>query len=210
MLYIEQVKTLLYLIINGLIKESRIFTHLTNSEKVVLNKLSKASKNKEITAVEIGSYLGASSCFIAKGLCRNNGSKLYCIDTWGNHAMTYDVEDKSDNKLIEQDTYLTFKKNTAKHRDKIIELKGWSTDVIHELKNKIDKIDYLFIDGDHNYLGVKKDWIMYSPLLVDGSIVIFHDTGWAEGVKRVIHEDVLNVSTLIKKLPNLEAYKIKK
>jgi len=68
----------------------------------------------------------------------------------------------------------------------------------------------LFIDGDHNYLGVKKDWIMYSPLLVDGSIVIFHDTGWAEGVKRVIHEDVLNVSTLIKKLPNLEAYKIKK
>ncbi len=38
-----------------------------------------------------------------------------------------------------------------------------------------DKIDFLFIDGDHTYEGVKKDFEMYSPLVRDGGIVAFHD-----------------------------------
>jgi predicted O-methyltransferase YrrM len=37
------------------------------------------------------------------------------------------------------------------------------------------KIDLLFIDGDHRYDGVKKDWKMYSPLVAKGGLVVFHD-----------------------------------
>jgi predicted O-methyltransferase YrrM len=37
------------------------------------------------------------------------------------------------------------------------------------------KIDVLFIDGDHTYEGVKKDFEMYSPLVSDDGIIIFHD-----------------------------------
>jgi predicted O-methyltransferase YrrM len=37
------------------------------------------------------------------------------------------------------------------------------------------KIDLLFIDGDHTYEGVKRDWEMYSPLVRDGGVVVFHD-----------------------------------
>ena len=37
------------------------------------------------------------------------------------------------------------------------------------------KIDLLFIDGDHTYEGVKKDWLMYSPFVRDGGIIVFHD-----------------------------------
>ena len=37
------------------------------------------------------------------------------------------------------------------------------------------KLDLLFIDGDHTYEGVKKDWEMYSPLVRKGGIVAFHD-----------------------------------
>ena len=36
-------------------------------------------------------------------------------------------------------------------------------------------VDLLFIDGDHTYEGVKQDWEMYSPLLNDDGIVVFHD-----------------------------------
>jgi predicted O-methyltransferase YrrM len=36
-------------------------------------------------------------------------------------------------------------------------------------------IDFLFIDGDHTYEGVKKDFELYSPLVRRGGIVAFHD-----------------------------------
>lgn len=38
-----------------------------------------------------------------------------------------------------------------------------------------NKLDYLFIDGDHSYEGVKKDFEMYSPLVRSGGMVAFHD-----------------------------------
>jgi predicted O-methyltransferase YrrM len=37
------------------------------------------------------------------------------------------------------------------------------------------KLDFLFIDGDHAYEGVKRDWEMYSCLVRSGGIVAFHD-----------------------------------
>ena len=37
------------------------------------------------------------------------------------------------------------------------------------------KVDFLFIDGDHTYDGVKKDYEMYSPLVRSGGLVAFHD-----------------------------------
>lgn len=37
------------------------------------------------------------------------------------------------------------------------------------------KVDFLFIDGDHSYEGVKKDFEMYSPLVREGGIIAFHD-----------------------------------
>jgi predicted O-methyltransferase YrrM len=37
------------------------------------------------------------------------------------------------------------------------------------------KLDFLFIDGDHSYEGVKKDFEMYSPLLKKNGMVAFHD-----------------------------------
>lgn len=40
---------------------------------------------------------------------------------------------------------------------------------------KKDTIDLLFIDGDHTWNGVSKDWELYSPLVSDGGIIAFHD-----------------------------------
>jgi len=37
------------------------------------------------------------------------------------------------------------------------------------------KVDFLFIDGDHSYEGVKKDLEMYSLLVRKGGIIAFHD-----------------------------------
>jgi hypothetical protein len=38
------------------------------------------------------------------------------------------------------------------------------------------KIDYLHIDADHSYEGVKKDFDLYSKILSDNAIISIHDT----------------------------------
>jgi cephalosporin hydroxylase len=37
------------------------------------------------------------------------------------------------------------------------------------------KVDFLFIDGDHSYDGVRRDFELYSPLAAAGGLVAFHD-----------------------------------
>lgn len=37
------------------------------------------------------------------------------------------------------------------------------------------KLDFLFIDGDHMYNGVKTDFEMYGKLVRKGGIIVFHD-----------------------------------
>jgi hypothetical protein len=38
-----------------------------------------------------------------------------------------------------------------------------------------EQFDFLFIDGDHTYEGVKSDFEMYSPLVKPGGVIAFHD-----------------------------------
>ncbi len=51
------------------------------------------------------------------------------------------------------------------------------------------KIDLLFIDGDHSYEGVKKDFELYSNLLNDKGIIIIHDTDDNYEQKLLVSED---------------------
>ena len=37
------------------------------------------------------------------------------------------------------------------------------------------QIDFLFVDGDHTYEGVKQDFELYGPLVRPGGIIAFHD-----------------------------------
>jgi len=37
------------------------------------------------------------------------------------------------------------------------------------------KIDFLFIDGDHRYPGVRRDFQLYSPIVKENGLIVFHD-----------------------------------
>lgn len=51
------------------------------------------------------------------------------------------------------------------------------------------KIDVLFIDGDHSYEGVKKDFDLYSTILSENGIIILHDTDVRYEENLIISED---------------------
>lgn len=40
---------------------------------------------------------------------------------------------------------------------------------------KEQKLDFLFIDGDHTYKGVKMDFLMYGPFVRKGGLIALHD-----------------------------------
>ncbi|MEX2514713.1 MAG: class I SAM-dependent methyltransferase [Candidatus Paceibacterota bacterium] len=52
--------------------------------------------------------------------------------------------------------------------------KGITLDEVKEILSD-QKLDFLFIDGDHTYDGVKKDFEMYSSLVKEGGLIAFHD-----------------------------------
>jgi predicted O-methyltransferase YrrM len=164
-------------------------SHLTTQERIHLYLL---SKNK-FDIVEIGSYVGASACCFGASTIEDAPKKIICIDTWNNDAMTEG----------NRDTWTEFKNNTADFSEHVIPVRGFSTDVVEQVRAITPALDLLFIDGDHSYEGVKADWEAYKGFLKPGSIVIFHDYGWAEGVKRVVHEDVLPLVSSHDKLPNM-------
>jgi len=77
---------------------------------------------------------------------------------------------------------------------------------VHELSEILKgTVDFLFIDADHTYEGVKQDFEMYSPLISDGGMIAFHDIVnhpnhpdvnvdkfWAEIKTQYEHEEIIS------------------
>jgi predicted O-methyltransferase YrrM len=172
----------------GCLPLNDIPTHLTPEEKLRLYELARGQAG---VFVEIGSYLGASASFIALALLeRAQPSRLYCVDTWENDAMSEES----------RDTYQLFEQNVAPFRGVITPLRGESVAVSRTFGAKID---FLFIDGDHSYSGVKGDVMAWSPRLNPGALVVFHDIRDAPGVRQVIREEIAPRARKTGRLPNL-------
>jgi predicted O-methyltransferase YrrM len=160
----------------GIPKANEIFTYTNIRELRALYNLASTCPQGAI-ALEIGSHLGASSCYIAAGLAQINGY-LFCVDTWHNETMPEG----------EQDTYAAFQKNTYGVRQQITPVKKKSDEVsISDIKVPLN---FVFIDGDHSYEGVRNDFDLVQQWLAKDGIIAFHDfsNSYFEGVTRVIGE----------------------
>jgi predicted O-methyltransferase YrrM len=136
----------------------------------IYNTAALLQKNSVI--VEIGSWQGKSTYCLARGL---KSGKIYAIDPFNAESGADDElntktyqEIKGDKNLLE--TFWSNMKKTGAS-DKIIVKKGYSTD----FPNDFDKIDFLFIDGDHSVEGCKTDFELYSNKIVKGGFIAFHD-----------------------------------
>lgn len=69
-------------------------------------------------------------------------------------------------------------------------IKDTSENAFHNFFVRQDiKIDFLFIDGDHSYEGVKKDFELYSTILNDNGVIIIHDTDSLYEETLIVSED---------------------
>ena len=128
-------------------------------------------------AVEIGSFKGKSTSFLASGM--TSGGKLACIDSWGNDAMPYDPKESS---------FQDFQTNTRAYRNAIECHQGISADISISWKRPID---LLFIDGDHSYGGCSSDIKSWVHFVRKGGWIAFHDSG-ESGVSKALSEHLPN------------------
>jgi len=80
--------------------------------------------------------------------------------------------------------YNSFKKNGQKMF--LLRENSHAEETVTKVKDILNgkKIDFLFIDADHTYEGVKRDFELYSPLLAKNGIVAFHDVALIPGAPR--------------------------
>jgi predicted O-methyltransferase YrrM len=89
--------------------------------------------------------------------------KLYAIDPFfkGRIGISYP-------KIVAK---INFRRN--KVEDKIRLIEKYSYDAVNDVS---EEIDFIFIDGDHSYKGLKLDWEMWLPKVKSGGIIALHDT----------------------------------
>jgi cephalosporin hydroxylase len=88
----------------------------------------------------------------------------------------------------------------ARGRQRVVTIEGDSTapDTLAAVRAVLpEAVDFLFLDGDHSYEGIKRDFEIYAPLVRPGGLIVFHDIvednetrygvvtgGWSGGVPR--------------------------
>lgn len=158
----------------GLGHAREISTHMAPSEMIALYDLACRLPAKA-QAVEIGSYLGASTCYIVAGMA-DGGGRLCCIDTWGNETMPEGP----------RDTFAMFQTNLAPAIDFITIMRKRSDELLES--DVPARLDFAFIDADHSYAAVKKDFERLADRMSQQGIIAFHDCYWFSDVSRVVGE----------------------
>lgn len=133
------------------------YTQTTPEEREVVKKYAQGKNS----AVEIGVYEGVNTAIIADKM--NAAGKLYGIDPFfkGKLGVCY-------SKIV---TVYNLKRNKVSNKVQLIE--KLSGDAANDVPAELD---FMFIDGDHSYDGLKTDWELYSTKLKKGGIVLLHDT----------------------------------
>lgn len=140
--------------------------------------------------VEIGSFKGRSTCFLALGAKLVGREKVTAIDHFLGSAEHQKGQSFEDEAIVADGSTLpTFRRNLA-----AADLSG-QVDVM-EMSSAAaaaawrGPIRLLFIDGDHGYDETKRDFELFTPHVAPEEIVCLHDVGTWPGVTRFYQEIV--------------------
>ncbi|MCG2718663.1 MAG: class I SAM-dependent methyltransferase [Nanoarchaeota archaeon] len=154
---------------------------LTDMEGKFLYETAKNCKGKGVI-VEIGSWKGKSTIWLAKGSIKGNNVKVFAIDT---HTGSFEQQ-----KNGPVWTFDEFKGNirNAKVEDIVVPIVKTSEEAEKSWGGAA--VEFLWIDGAHEYELVKLDFEKWFPHLIDGGIIAFHDTIVHSGPRKVVKENI--------------------
>lgn len=144
-----------------------------------LRSLSKKNRIKG-SIVEIGSWKGKSTIYLALGSKEGIKNKVMAIDP---HVGSEEHK-KQYGKVW---TFEEFKANIkrAKADKLVVPVLKLSKDAVKSIRGKIS---FVYIDGAHDYKSVKSDFETWFPKLENGGIIALHDTILWDGPKKLVKE----------------------
>jgi len=140
---------------------------------------------RKCAIVEVGSWKGKSTIWLGKGSQVGNSVKIYAIDPHTGSSEHRKV-------LGKVSTFEEFRRNikVANVDDVVIPMVKTSEEAA---KNFKEVIEFLFLDGAHEYELVKLDFQLWFPKLISGGTIAFHDTiGYSSSAdpKKLVEEYV--------------------
>lgn len=137
--------------------------------------------SRSLKGVEFGIYTGGNAKSMLKTL---NIEKLYLVDPYKNYHPTYDTANFKKAK----------KKAHKLKRNSVQFIEDYSSNIFKYIDEK-EKIDFVYIDANHNYSYVIKDIRIAFELVKDGGVIAGHDfnqDGVAKAVQQVCrHHNII-------------------
>lgn len=134
-------------------------------------------KDKEIVVAEIGTFEGRNAKSILINL---NVKKIYLIDLYRTYL---GYEDDGSYNLVDT-AYAKAKELLHGKEDKIKWLIDYSDSAVYDVE---EKLDFVYIDGNHEYDYVKSDINLYYKKLKVGGVMGGHDIHY-KGVRKAVFE----------------------
>lgn len=127
------------------------------------------------TFVEVGSWLGRSAALMSVEI-ENSGKAIsfYCIDPWVDGGP--DLRDTTYFKELTRSPYDLFLENIAPVRHRISPIRMGSVEASFGFADK--SVDFIMLDGDHNYDGIRADIDAWLPKMKPGAIMAGDDYLW--------------------------------
>ncbi len=120
---------------------------------------------KQLVGVEIGVYKGENAVRMLNEL---DIAKLYLIDPY----LMYEGFSQAGWRLRNQDTLNSYHdimiERIQPYKDKVIIIKEKSSEAVDKIPYELD---FVYIDGNHDYEYVKKDIELYYPKIKQGGII---------------------------------------
>jgi predicted O-methyltransferase YrrM len=180
-----------------------VTTHLSKDDLFCLMRFANTLPAKAI-CLEIGSYLGASALATCAGF-KSTSIRLYCIDKWMDD--TYISNGLDNPSLQTRDTFGLFLKNTRSCKRFLKSIQGCSHEAFSSIADEVQRLDWLFIDGDLSHQEAKQAWQFYNHLLDAGSLIIFHGKINAENLRKLIIEEITDCCILEESLHNMKVFR---
>lgn len=137
--------------------------------------------DKNLQIVEIGSYCGESGEIIASTF---PNSTLNCVDPWEKYTEEGSVYDLNEQEIVLNEAEVIFDSVLARYSNM---KKNKLASIQYANLLAPESIDFVYIDGNHQYSSVKEDLSTWMTKVKPGGVIAGHDYGW-ETVSRAINE----------------------